>query len=542
MKRLAVLLALLLTACSTVWANPSNSVPRSATPGRVHVTAVGDIGANANSSAMLNGMRAALPDMALALGDLSYGTTGQEQAWCDFVKARMGTTPFELLAGNHESNGMNGNIGAFAACLPNVMPGIVGQYAQQYYLDVPATNPIARFVMISPGLTYPDGTWQYPPGSARYNWTAAAIDGARANGIQWVVVGAHYPCLTVGKYACAMGADAMNLLISKRVDLVLTGHDHGYQRSKQLAISASCPKVVPGTYSASCVASAGSSFPKGSGTVFNLVATGGAEEYIINGTDPEGAYFVASSGANKNPTWGFLDLVITNDTLTAKFVRTSGGTLTDTYTISKSVAARDDFSRTLTSGWGTAPVGGPWTTAGATSVSSGAGRMRLGAGASAAAALGALALPGADTRLAISPDKVPTGSGLYVWVAGRRNAAGSYRLRLVLKNSVTASLSRVTAAGAETVIAPAIAVPGVSVTAGTRILVRVLVTGTTPSTIRAKVWPATATEPSAWQLTASDSTAGFGSAGGIGINAYLSSSATNAPITTAFDDLGVSRV
>lgn len=542
MKRLAVLLALVLTACSTVWANPSNSVPQSATPGRVHVTAVGDIGANGNSSAMLTGMRAAAPDMALALGDLSYGATGQEKAWCDFVKARMGTTPFELLAGNHESNGLNGNIADFAACLPNAMPAMVGQYARQYYVDVPATNPIARFVLISPGLTYPDGTWQYTAGSARYNWTAAAIDDARAKGIQWVVVGAHYPCLTVGKYACGMGADAMNLLVSKKVDLVLTGHDHGYQRSKQLALGAGCAKVVPGTYNAGCVSTAGSSVPKGSGTVFNLVATGGAEEYNINGTDSEGAYFVASAGANKNPTWGFLDLVITNDTLSAKFVRTSGGTFADSYTISKSVAARDDFSRTLTSGWGTAPVGGAWTSTGATSVSSGSGRMRLSAGGSASAALGALSLPGADTRLVISADKVPTGSGLYVWVAGRRNAAGTYRLRLVLKSGVTASVTRATAAGAETVIAPAIAVPGVSVTAGTWILVRVLVTGTTPSTIRAKVWPAAAAEPPAWQLTASDSAAGFGSAGGVGINAYLSSSATNAPITTAFDDLTVGRV
>src|SRR5687767_9589064 len=89
-------------------------------PGVVHFTAVGDFGSSGNTRSVLAGMKAQNPDLALALGDLSYGATGAEQAWCDLVTQEVGAGfPFQLIAGNHESNGQNGHINDFAACLPN---------------------------------------------------------------------------------------------------------------------------------------------------------------------------------------------------------------------------------------------------------------------------------------------------------------------------------------------------------------------------------------------------------------------------------------
>src|SRR4051812_16726858 len=80
-------------------------------PGVVEFVAAGDFAQTTATGDVLNGMNAADPDFALALGDLSYGVTGQEQAWCDFVTPRVGAGfPFELISGNHESNGQNGNI------------------------------------------------------------------------------------------------------------------------------------------------------------------------------------------------------------------------------------------------------------------------------------------------------------------------------------------------------------------------------------------------------------------------------------------------
>ena len=226
----ALVLALLLLVLGT-------HVSAAPQPGVVHFTAVGDFASTSNASAVLNGINTIDSDFTLALGDLSYGATGQEQSWCDFVTSRVGAGyPFELVAGNHESNGQNGNINDFSACLPNQLPGAIGTYGRQYYVDVPAENPIVRFIMVSPGLPFPDGTiWNYNSGSARYVWTANAIDGARTASIPWVVVGMHKPCITVGMYTCESGADLFNLLVNKRVDLVLSGHEHTYQRSHQIA-------------------------------------------------------------------------------------------------------------------------------------------------------------------------------------------------------------------------------------------------------------------------------------------------------------------
>ena len=134
---------------------PASRSVLSATAGEVHFTASGDFAAGAQTTAVLNQINTIQPDLHLALGDLSYGTTGQEQTWCDFVHARVGATfPFELVSGNHESNGQNGNINDFSACMPNQLPGVVGTYGREWYVDVPQTNPIARFIMISPNVPF----------------------------------------------------------------------------------------------------------------------------------------------------------------------------------------------------------------------------------------------------------------------------------------------------------------------------------------------------------------------------------------------------
>jgi PKD repeat protein len=313
-----------------------------AEPASVHFTAAGDYhftaaggdaAVNARAVAVFTKIAEIHPDLNLSAGDLSYGATGSEQAWCDAVTPYLGAGfPFELVSGNHESNGLNGNINDFSACMPNQLPGAVGTYGRQWYVDVPAQNPVARFVMISPGLTFPDGTYDYTVGSPRYAWTAAAIDGARAASIPWVVVDLHKPCLSTGVYGCESGADLLNLLVAKRVDLVLQGHQHVYERTKQLALAPGCAEVVPGSANAACIADADADLVKGAGTVFTTVSTGGGTQRALNPADPEAPYFAASSGAD-TATWGVLDVQATATTLAATFVRAAGGTFTDAFTI-----------------------------------------------------------------------------------------------------------------------------------------------------------------------------------------------------------------
>jgi PKD repeat protein len=331
--RVALVVAVGIVAAGVAAAPPSGGA--GAAVSSVRITASGDFAATSNTAAVLDTVAAADPDLHLALGDLSYGTTGAEQTWCDFVTSRVGAgSAFELLSGNHESNGQNGNINDFSACLPNQLPGLVGTYGRQWYVDVPQETPLVRLIMISPALPFPDGTWTYAAGNPRYNWTAAAIDGARAAGVPWVVVGMHKPCLSVGQYSCDPGSDLTNLLIAKQVDLVLTGHEHLYQRSKQLAHGPGCTSVIPDSYTAACVADADQALVRGRGTVFVTVGTGGIALRDVNVTDPEAPYFAAWSGLNVNPTWGSLALTVDDGQLAATFARASGGTFTDSFTIS----------------------------------------------------------------------------------------------------------------------------------------------------------------------------------------------------------------
>ncbi len=305
-----------------------------AVAGTVHFTASGDIAARTQSGAVLSQIDSLDPDLHLALGDLSYGATGAEQTWCEFVTSRVGAGfPFELIAGNHESDGLNGNINDFSACLPNQLPGLVGTYGRQYYVDVPKASPLVRFIAISAGLNFPDGAWSYQSGSPRYQWTAAAIDSARAAGIPWIVVGVHKPCISMGQYGCDVGTDITNLLLQKRVDLVLNGHEHLYQRSKQLAIRPGCAALVPGSYNSSCVADADAAAVKGAGTVFTTVGTGGVDLRDVFAADPEAGYFATASGLNVNPTWGNLDVAVTAEQLSARFRPATGGDFSDAFTI-----------------------------------------------------------------------------------------------------------------------------------------------------------------------------------------------------------------
>ncbi|HEY8720955.1 PKD domain-containing protein [Pengzhenrongella sp.] len=603
-----------------------------ATPGTVHFTAAGDYGTESNTRSVLGKIGSIDPDLNLALGDLAYGAVGTEPAWCDLVTQYVGAGfPFELISGNHESDGINGNINDFSACLPNQLPGAIGTYGRQWYVDVPAQNPLVRFVLISPGLTYPDGTYDYPAGSPRYAWTAAAIDGARAAAIPWVVVGMHKPCLSTGLYACESGADLLNLLLAKRVDLVLSGHEHEYERTKQLALAPGCPSLTPGAAAdLDCIADSRADVAKGAGTVFVTAGTGGVAQRDRNLADPEAPYFAAGSGLS-TATWGVLDVQATATTLTASFERAAGGSFTDAFSIgsvgppsnlpptaaftssctlldctldgsgssdadgtvtsytwsfgdgasdtgasathsyaaagtypviltvtddagatgsvthtvtvsSSTVVASDSFERTVASGFGSADVGGVWTTSGAASVSSGTGRLTLASQSSLSQArLTAVTGTALTTQVTESWDKRPNGSGGWFLLRGRVTTGGEYRLKVGHKatGAVTARLVRTNAAGAETGITAETTVPGLTYTAGTAITTLFEVSGTSPTTLRAKVWATTGTQPSAWLISTTDATTALQVTGHTGLAALNSSTTTNGPVTVRVDNYTV---
>lgn len=301
--------------------------------------AVGDIGATNNSSAVLSAITPSAVDFFLALGDLSYNQITPETAWCNYVKQRVGNEfPFELVAGNHEDDGPDGQIANFASCLPDRIGTIVGTYPKEYYFDYPTTNPIARFIMISPNLTFPnEGTYSYAKNTPRYEWTKNAIDSARAQGIKWIIVGMHKYCIAMVSGSCEIGADIMNLLIEKKVDLYLQAHDHAYARSKQLALSPLCTAITPGSYNSNCVVDDGSDneYLKGQGTIIMTIGQGGRSLNKQYTSDSEAKYFANWMGSNFNPTYGFIKFTVSDSRIQAEFVKglNLSGNFTENFSI-----------------------------------------------------------------------------------------------------------------------------------------------------------------------------------------------------------------
>ena len=123
--------------------------------------------------------------------------------------------------------------------------------------------------------------------------------------------------------------------------------------------------------------------------------------------------------------------------------------------------------------------------------------------------------------------------GAYLRTIVRGTAAGDYyaQAKILATGAVQVSLSR-----SDAQIVPSVTLPGLTYTAGTRLAIRVQATGSAPTTLRAKVWPATATEPAAWTVTTTDSTAGYQVAGSVGVSTYVSGSAT-AALAVRYDDL-----
>ena len=264
----------------------------------------------------------------LAIGDLSYNEVTPESAWCDYVKQRVGATfPFEVLVGNHEETtaGPNGFIDNYAACLPDRL-GVSGQYAHQYYFDYPPAAPLARFILIDPALYRGSAKANYCTSgdSANCSWLKARIDEAKSKGL-WTVVGMHKNCITMGEKSCEIGAPLLNALVERKVDLILQGHDHSYQRSKQLSLSGSCSAIAANAYNAGCVVDDGKDgvYTRGAGPVLAIAANVGRSSYSLSTSDPEAPYFATWMDPSLNSE-GFLKFTVSPDSIDAQFVAGTG--------------------------------------------------------------------------------------------------------------------------------------------------------------------------------------------------------------------------
>jgi hypothetical protein len=190
--------------------------------------------------------------------------------------------------------------------------------------------------------------------------------------------------------------------------------------------------------------------------------------------------------------------------------------------ISDQPYAADYFDRSRKRGWGSAEVGGRWSTHGSSTdyaVRGGAGVMTIQPGESGSAFLNRTSRETADLSATYRMNR----SGSAVIVVGRRVKVDDYRT--VIKLTTGRGLSVVLAArqaGDTVPLSNTVRLIG-KYQPKEEIKIRMQVFGINPTVVRAKVWRGAEAEPSAWSVTAQDGFDRLQRSGVVGIGASRSS-------------------
>ncbi len=288
-------------------------------------------------------------------------------------------------------------------------------------------------------------------------------------------------------------------------------------------------------------------------TTANLVATFDATassdaDGTVTGYAWDFGDSTTGTGSKPTHTYGSAGSYPAKLTVTDNQGATTSVTKTVTVTAPPEVPiAADDFGRTVAIGWGSADVGGAWTPSSASNfaVSNGTGSLTMKtAGSGPAVYLNSASANDADLQFTFSPDKEATGGGYYLTAVGRRVAnVGEYRAKVhvLAGGSVRVALTFSSSTNVESTLVAEANVPNLSVNAGDVLQVRFQASGTSATSLRAKVWKLASPEPASWIVSTVDSRAGMQTSGGIGLWTYLSSTATNGPLVFRVDNLRLVR-
>jgi acid phosphatase type 7 len=295
-------------ACSTVYGpRRFTTAPVPGTP-RVHFAAVGDFGTGGGAQRdVTRAMLAARPELLLTLGDNAYAEGSEEE-----VQRHLFLPMADLLAevplfgslGNHEYVTDQGQPYLDALHLPTSVPG-----GERYYsFDWGHVHFVALDSSCAIGLASPERCSL----AEQRAWVEQDLAASQA---AWKVVFFHHPPWSSGKHTShlTMRREFVPLFEKHGVDLVLTGHDHNYERTRPMWGDAVAPAGVRGI-------------------TYVVVGSGGASLRGWNSSQP------AWSLVRDNDAHGYLDVRVEGGTLTARLL-TPEGRAVDTFTLRKVLPA-----------------------------------------------------------------------------------------------------------------------------------------------------------------------------------------------------------
>ena len=269
---------------STATFTPRGTEPPAARP--LVVAATGDAaGGRSAASAVSDLVVGWQPDMFLYLGDVyQNGTRAEFDNWYGrsdtlFGRLRGVTNP---TIGNHEYGD----------------PGAAGY--RDYWDNVPSYYSYDRGGWHFVSLDSTGSLGQVTSGTAQFEWLRSDLQ--RAAATPCTLVYFHHPVRSIGEYSDARLEELWRLLANSGVDLVLTGHDHNYQRWAPLDAAG---QVASG------------------GTTQFVAGGGGHSVYSATHTDPR----VLASATSAPDAYGALRLELTPQGGTATYVSSAGRTV-----------------------------------------------------------------------------------------------------------------------------------------------------------------------------------------------------------------------
>ncbi len=281
----------------------------------VHLSAVGDWGCNSNTGRTVDNINSKNPDGVLALGDYSYQSTAT--CWFNAISSIDSKTKINI--GNHDDE-TSSLLGSFM--------NHFGLSSQFYAFDYPASQPYIHVLTMSTEQSTSSG-------SAQFNFVKNDLQMASQNpNIKWIIVNMHKPIYsspnTCSSSSCAGSSSVRDTYVplfdQYKVDIVLEGHTHDYQRTFPL-------KYNPNSKSNPIKTSTDlSNYNNPGGRIFAIVGTGGINFHGLSGK----ASFTASQQDN---SFGILDLNFVNDgsKLEGKFyANLPDGGVKDQFSITKS--------------------------------------------------------------------------------------------------------------------------------------------------------------------------------------------------------------